>query len=96
VGTVGVVRNENSGMCLTTDGYEGDQLYQKPCRARLANYQNFEAFPDQYGGVTLWNFGYGLAVDVYQGSHSAGQPIDGWPYNGTSNQSFIEDYTPGV
>ncbi len=31
VGTIGVIRNENSGMCLTTDGYEGDQLYQEPC-----------------------------------------------------------------
>ncbi len=95
VGAIGVIRNENSGMCLTTDGNEGDQLYQKPCLARLANYQNFEVFTDQYGGVGLYNLGYGLDVDVYGGSHSAGQPIDGWPYNGASNQSFIEDYTPG-
>jgi hypothetical protein len=85
----GLIQNENSGMCLTTDGVAGDQLYQKPCIKRLREYQTW----DQYfaaPGVCFYNPYFGLVVDVYGNSDQAGAPIDAWPYNGGLNQWFQE------
>jgi hypothetical protein len=88
----GRIRNQNSGMCLTTDGVAGDQLYQKPCLRRLAEYQQWHVYLAAFAAntVTFYNPTFGLAVDVYGNSDSIGAPIDAWPLNGQANQFFTE------
>jgi hypothetical protein len=90
--TTGRIRNQNSGMCLTTDGVAGDQLYQKPCLRRLARYQRWHVYLAAFAAntVTFYNPAFGLAVDVYENSTQAGAPIDAWPLNGQMNQFFTE------
>jgi hypothetical protein len=88
--SVGRIRNQNSGMCLTTDGVAGDQLYQKPCLRRLARYQRWSIVPLANGYVVLANVYFNLVVDVYGNSGTAGAPIDAWPYKGQPNQQFAE------
>jgi hypothetical protein len=92
VWTTGRIRNQNSGMCLTTDGVAGDQLYQKPCIPRLAEYQRWHVYLAAFASntVTFYNPTFGLAVDVYGDSTMAGAPIDAWPLNGQYNQFFTE------
>lgn len=84
------IRNENSGMCLTTDGVAGDQLYQKPCLKRLARYQTW--YPTCLPEGCLLAGDNGLVVDVYQGSTAEGAHIDAWPLNPNGpqpNQLFV-------
>jgi hypothetical protein len=84
VDTPGVIRNLNSGMCLTTDGTPGHQLFQEPCLPQLAQYETWAMLDD---GV-VWEPYQGLWLDVYNDSTQAGDPIDAWNYNGQSNQMF--------
>jgi len=84
------VLNQNSGMCLTTDGVAGDQLYQYPCLTTASG----EPFPTQewevkrvnangvtWGSDVLRNPSSGLVVDVSQSSYRPGAPIIAWPEN---------------
>jgi hypothetical protein len=83
------IRNENSGMCLTTDGVAGDQLYQWPCRRSLAWYQNWTVLYYSNGVDEIINRHFDLYVDVYQDNTTLGGPIDAWPNNGGyPNQLF--------
>jgi hypothetical protein len=84
------LKNQNSGMCLTTDGVAGDQLYQKPCLKRLARYQTW--YPTCLPEGCLLAGDNGLVVDVYQGSTAEGAHIDAWPLNPNGpqpNQLFV-------
>jgi Ricin-type beta-trefoil lectin domain-like len=86
IGLSGVIQNQNSGMCLTTDGVAGDRLYQKLCLQRMFPYQQRHVSSPSSNIVTLYNPAFGLAVDVYNDSDSAGAHIDGWYPNGQPNQ----------
>jgi hypothetical protein len=88
-GSTGFIRNQNSGMCLTTDGAAGDQLYQEPCDPNLASYEQWNVTQPGYGQVELYNPWFDLAVDVYNDSSMAGQPIDAWYPNEQPNQTFF-------
>ena len=87
-GSEGVMlRNENSGLCLVTDGTAGDQVYQWPCNP---------ATP----GELFWHYGLigsdnyfqnrmtGLYLDVSGYSYGAGANIDLWYSNNQPNQDF--------
>jgi Ricin-type beta-trefoil lectin domain-like len=86
----GFVQNQNSGMCLTTDGQAGDQLYQYPCLT-LANgdpfpTQDWEVKRVNADGVswytdTLTNPTTRLVVDVGGSSYRPGAAVIGWPQN---------------
>jgi hypothetical protein len=96
-GSTGFVWNQNSRMCLTTDGVPGDQLYQKLCDENLAPYQQWNVIEPIYAQVELYNPWFELAVDVYDNSGKAGAPIDAWYPNGQPNQTFVaEALSPGV
>jgi hypothetical protein len=93
MGAKGLVWNQNSGMCLTTDGVEGDQLFQWYCDPNSLNEQwsvgeKWTPYGDE---IDLYNSAYALVVDVYGNSYSAGAAIDAWPYDWGYNQAFFED-----
>lgn len=92
-GATGEVVNQNSGMCLTTDGRAGDQLFQWYCSSTNSYQQWYveEAWTLWGNEVDLYNPGSGLWVDVYGDSYWAGASIDAWYANGGNNQSFYED-----
>jgi hypothetical protein len=96
---MGVVRNQNSGQCLTTDLRAGDQLYQYPCLTSggypvqtqewIARRVNADGV--SYYSTQLTNPASGLVVDVGGYSLSPGAAIIGWPAaNGpyAANQVF--------
>ncbi|MCL2394393.1 MAG: RICIN domain-containing protein [Acidimicrobiaceae bacterium] len=92
-GSTGMIQNQNSGMCLDTDGIAGDQLFQMPCESnnpleQWSVTENWTAFGD---AVVLGNSYSGLWVDVYGNSYSAGAAIDAWYPNGQPNQTFMLD-----
>jgi hypothetical protein len=90
--------NENSDMCLTTDGIAGHQLYQWPCEAPAnqsidGEYQEWDTDILNTSGVNaaeIINDQTGLFVDVYGASLGAGTPIDGWYENDQWNQYFYK------
>jgi Ricin-type beta-trefoil lectin domain-like len=80
--------NENSGLCLATDGVAGDPLTQEPCSANNALEAwkfNFSYFN---GGFFINNPESGLNMDVSGASYWGGAEIDGWYPNGQQNQVF--------
>ena len=84
--TTGQIINENSGMCITTDGVAGDQLAQEPCNG-TGNQQWFAAY--QQAGPTMFeNAAYNLVMDVSGYDMWAGGAIDAWYANGDANQYF--------
>jgi Ricin-type beta-trefoil lectin domain-like len=87
---LGPIVNQNSGMCMTTDGVAGDQLIQMPCVGAMA--QEWIASTSNNFGMhqdSFYNPYYDLDVDVYGSSQWAGASIDGWYPNGGYNQEFI-------
>lgn len=81
-----LLRNENSGLCLSTDGNAGDTVFQVTCDP--AN--NTEWF-DRYTSGTDNNFfnrATGLYLDVSGFSYTAGANIDLWYGNNGDNQWF--------
>jgi hypothetical protein len=99
----GPIINENSQMCITTDGVPGDTLTQEPCDGS-AN-QNWMAWYGGDGPTMFENMTYGLVMDVYGYNMWAGGVIDGWypsegPFSGwppPGNQAFwssVEDPCP--
>jgi hypothetical protein len=84
--TTGQIINENSGMCITTDGVAGDQLTQEPCDG-TPNQQWFAAY--QQAGPTMFeNLALNLVMDVSGYDMLAGGAIDAWYANGAPNQYF--------
>jgi len=86
------VVNQNSGMCLTTDGVPGDQVYQWPCTGG-ANQQWLTSL-NPYGApgyYTIQSVSSGFYLDVNSDNPFAGTPIDTWYYNGNPNQKFAAD-----
>lgn len=90
--STGELVNNYSGMCLTTDGRAGDQLFQDNCsdgwnqtwvfHTTYGHYYYDFFIPYQY----IINPASQLAVDVYQGSAAPGGAVIGWPYDGGYNQ----------
>jgi hypothetical protein len=80
-------------MCITTDGHQGDTLFQSPCRNRAGQEWKAKIWTDSlYPGrsmVTFLNPWSGLVMDIYQNGTSPGTPVDGWLPNGGLNQSFV-------
>jgi hypothetical protein len=92
-GQVAQIINENSGMCITTDGVAGDGLFQLPCQN--AGNQQWEAetwtawWNPGKTMVTFLNPWSGLVMDIYDDSYSPGATVDAWYPNGGLNQSFL-------
>jgi hypothetical protein len=90
----GEIINENSGMCITTDGVAGDQLFQEPCAGSTfgsgptSGYQQWQADYTEYGPTTFVNPASGLVLDVSGYSLWGGGAIDAWYPNGQLNQTF--------
>ncbi len=83
--------NQNSGMCLTTDGVAGDQLYQMRClNSPLQQWRGTlpRSWSGFLNGSTLVNPYSGLGVDVSGGSGNAGTSIIGWYAKDSINQHF--------
>jgi hypothetical protein len=93
--------NQNSGMCLTTDGYAGSQLYQMRCTTDWR--QNWDsgistmdnaATNRLYGWLgsndrTIANPTTGLVIDVSGGGGAPGTAVDTWYPNRGNNQYFV-------
>ncbi len=80
--------NVNSGMCLTTDGVAGDQVFQMPCNGSSTQQWATGLNPSSVNAYTIRNIYSNLYLDVSGGSSWWGASIDTWPYNGGSNQYF--------
>jgi hypothetical protein len=80
--------NVNSGMCLTTDGVAGDQLYQLQCSGSQIQQWVTGINPGSATASTIRNVYSGLYVDVSGNSSWPGAAIDTWYYNGGANQFF--------
>ena len=81
------IENNNSGMCLTTDGVAGDQVYQFNCYGTPGQLWYTHLQPT--GAVaTIENQSSGLYLDVNGDSPWEGTIIDTWYYNGGYNQYF--------
>jgi hypothetical protein len=85
------LRNQNSNLCIQTDGNPGDTVYQEPCNPAnglmvwMPNYI-------QTGWVTYVSYtneATGLNLDVYGDSYNEGDNLDAWYPNGGDNQEFL-------
>jgi hypothetical protein len=101
----GFVRNQHSGMCLTTDGRAGDQLFQFPCLTTAAGdaipQQNWDVKRVNADGVSwfsdqLTNVGSGLVVDINGDSYKPGAAAITWyrgsGFNGYALNQVFEQY----
>lgn len=81
-----LLRNENSGQCLSTDGRAGDTLFQEACNPGIET----EWFTYGASGTDNWFYNRytGLYLDVSGGSYAAGANMDLWYWNGGMNQWF--------
>jgi hypothetical protein len=85
--------NDNSGLCLTTNGAAGEQVYQEPCGGPGVNVYGQiwntglrpNTWPDAWA---IQSYGSGLFLDVYGGSPWPGAYMDTWYANGGANQFF--------
>jgi hypothetical protein len=85
--------NQNSGMCLTTSGVAGQQLYQWYCNGSPRQEWSGTLQPKlgdgfAVGGRALINPASGLAADIEGGNGWAGARLIGWYPNGGDNQQF--------
>lgn len=80
--------NQNSGMCLTTDGVAGDQVYQEPCGEYVTEEWQGTLNRVFSRGNTLKNPWSGLYLDVSGNSGWPGAPIITWYYDGTNGEYF--------
>jgi hypothetical protein len=83
------ILNQNSHLCLATDGIAGDVLYQTPCTAESGQlWQIPSGSGDQFSWVR--NATTNLYLDVTGSSTAAGAPITASPWNGGQpNQTFL-------
>jgi ricin-type beta-trefoil lectin protein len=87
-----LVVNQKSGMCVTTDGVAGHQLYQAPCNDR-AHQEWRGTLHNVFGagfinGDTLKNPSTGLVMDIEGGNSNPGARAIGWYPNDGFNQEF--------
>jgi hypothetical protein len=84
--------NQHSGMCLSTNGLSGSQLYQWTCTLGARQEWSGELYQARFGfgGYTthLQNPSSGLYADVEGASGLAGTRIIGWSARGGYNQTF--------
>ena len=79
--------NQNSGMCLTTDGVAGHWVYQWPCD-RSNSHQDWRGETVLGGANGLYNRYSGLWLDVNGGSPWPGAHLITWYGNGSEGQVF--------
>lgn len=103
-GRTGFIRNEYSGMCITTNGSIGYPVFQSPCDG--LPHQDWKIDSFHYWDWSILNFRYyfhivnpqsNLALNVRGGSTDNGADIIGWPLNGKNerdNQSWQVSYAP--
>jgi hypothetical protein len=87
-GTQQVV-NQRSGLCLTTNGIAGSQLYQWTCNgsARQEWSGDLKLWASRDYGK-LWNPTTGFVLDAQGGGRWAGTAVVGWYDNGADNQTY--------
>jgi hypothetical protein len=92
-GQVAQIINQNSGMCITTDGGAGDALFQLPCQNGANQQWKAEVWTAWWNPgktmVTFLNPWSGLVMEIYGNSYSPGATVDAWYPNGGLNQSFM-------
>ena len=92
-GQVAQIENQNSQMCVTTDGVAGDTLYQFPCVGAASQQWEAETWTAWWSPgstqVTYLNPASGLVMEIYGDSYSPGASVDAWYPNGGLNQSWI-------
>ena len=92
-GQVGQIQNQNSDMCVTTDGVPGDTLYQFPCVGAASQQWKAETWSILYTSndtlVTYLNPATGLVMDIYGDSYSPGAAVDAWYPNSGLNQGWM-------
>ncbi|GAA5187263.1 hypothetical protein GCM10023322_35260 [Rugosimonospora acidiphila] len=79
-----IMQNENSGLCMSTDGVTGDGLTQQPCDGRWG-----EVWQSNSNG-NYWSYYYQRNMDVNGNSYAVGAPIDTWYVNNSTNQQFYK------
>jgi hypothetical protein len=85
-----LIRNENSDLCVQTDGNAGDALVQEYCDANDAN----QLFTGGFSETSHYqNNQTGLWMDVQGFCYNRGADIDAWYGNGQPNQDFIQTPT---
>lgn len=86
VGAGSKLVNQESGLCVNTDGVAGHLLTMQPCDGRIGEYWGAETIGT---GVPLWvrirNNPYNLVVEVRGGSTSP-HVMDAAPWNGGTYQ----------
>jgi Ricin-type beta-trefoil lectin domain-like len=82
------IANQNSGLCLTTDGVAGDQLYQEPCNESAGQIWITNLSPSNNNYTSIQSALSGLYLDVYGNTSWPGASIDTWYWNGGSNQKW--------
>lgn len=82
-----LIRNENSGLCMDTDGYAGDPLVQTNCNVN----DEGQIFTGGFSETSSYrDSGNSLYMDVQGFSYGAGANVDLWYGNGQPNQNFIQ------
>ncbi|GAB3147345.1 RICIN domain-containing protein [Amycolatopsis sp. NPDC004378] len=82
-----LIRNENSGLCIDTDGNAGDAVVQTNCTAN----DEGQIFTGGFSSAASYrDKGNGLYLDVQGFSYGAGANVDLWYGNGQPNQNFIQ------
>ncbi len=82
-----LLRNENSGQCMSTDGRAGDSVFQEACNPALLT-ERFWHYGSPGTNNSFQNRYTGLYLDVSGGGYGAGTNIDLWYYNNHGNQTF--------
>lgn len=83
--------NQNSGQCLTTNGYAGADVYQAPCDG--VSDPNAQVWYtglrlNTGSGWSIMSMATGFYLDVYGDSPWPGSGIDTWYWDGGANQYF--------
>lgn len=86
IGTL--IQNAGTGMCITTDGYADDTVYEEYCGATAAS-QLFDVQGSLGWYDSIYNIASGLYLDVSGYSGNEGANIDLWYGNSQGNQSFV-------
>jgi hypothetical protein len=80
--------NNRRGLCLTTNGIAGSQLYQWTCNGGSRQVWSGDLPTVTHVGSALQNPSTGLVVDVEGASPWPGARVVGWAANGGLNQKF--------
>lgn len=75
--------NENSQLCLLSDGVAGDDVTQAACNGSRAETWVISVYNNH---TAIKNLGSGLYLDVYGASKNNGATVDTWYFNGNNNQ----------